>query len=70
MKEKQVRFPGLVAMMASRGDTQETLAKVMHMSKSAISRRLTGEVEWSLGEVKAICTHYNAGYYELFEARR
>ena len=66
MKEKQVKFPKLLAMMASRGDTQETLAEIIHVSKSAISRRMSGEVEWSLGEVKAICTHYGVGYYDLF----
>lgn len=67
MKEKSVKYPALVALMASRGETQESLGEVMHLSKSAISRRLSGEVEWSLGEVRAICYHYGRSYYEIFE---
>ena len=69
MKENKVKYPALVALMASRGETQESLGEVMHLSKSAISRRLTGEVEWSLGEVKTICTYYGKSYYDIFESQ-
>lgn len=67
MKEKRVAYPGLVAVMASRGDTHASLGSILHISTSAVSRRMTGEVEWSLGEIRAICEHYKKSYYELFD---
>lgn len=67
MKEKRVEYPGLVAVMASRGDTHASLADVLDISTSAVSRRISGEVEWSLGEIRTICNHYKKSYYELFD---
>lgn len=63
---KVVKYPGLIKEMAARGDTQETLGKILNLSKSSVCRRLSGEKAWSIGEVEIICNHYNKGYYELF----
>lgn len=66
MKHNAIKYPGLVGIMASRGETYQTLADVLNTSTSAISRRMNGDVDWSLGEVKAICEFYEKSYYELF----
>lgn len=68
MREKHVKYPGLASIMASHGDTQTSLAGTLGISVSAVNRRMSGEVEWSLGEIKAICEYYEKSYYELFEA--
>jgi transcriptional regulator with XRE-family HTH domain len=62
---KKVNYPGLIKEMAARGDTQETLGKILNLSKSSISRRLSGEIEWSIGEIETICNHYEKDAYEL-----
>lgn len=67
MKEKRVMYPGLVAVMASRGETHASLGKVLNLSTSAVTRRISGETEWSLGEIRTICNHYRKSYYELFD---
>lgn len=40
-------------------DTQEAFADVMGMSRSALSQRLTGEVEWKTQEIVKACTLLN-----------
>ena len=53
--------------MAANGETYQNLADILHTSVSSVSRRMNGDVDWSLGEVKAICEHYGKSYYDLFE---
>lgn len=67
MKDNPIRYPGLVGIMAARGETYQSLADILHTSVSSVSRRMNGDVDWSLGEVKAICEHYGKSYYDLFE---
>ena len=62
----EVKFSGLISEMAKFGDTQETLAELLGVSKSGISRRLSGEIQWSIGEIEKICNYYKKDYYELF----
>ncbi|MBR5835551.1 MAG: hypothetical protein IKY66_05240 [Bacteroidales bacterium] len=63
---KVINYPALAGIMASNGETYQSLADLLGTSTSAISRRMKGEVDWSLHEVKAICEHYEKSYYELF----
>lgn len=63
---KVIHFPALMGIMASNGETYQTLADLLGTSTSAISRRMNGDVDWSLHEVKVICEHYGKSYYELF----
>lgn len=67
-KIKHLLYAELVGEMAKRGETQKDLAKVIGIeSATAISRRLAGDIEWSIGEVEAICEHYGKDYYTLFK---
>ena len=65
--ENSVKFPNLRAEMSKRGETQKTLAELLGLTIATISRKLTGKIEWSLGEVELICEHYGKNYYELFK---
>lgn len=65
-KEKVVKYPELVAEMARRGHNQNTLATLLQLSESSISRRLSGEIPWTIEEVEIVCNFYNKDYYELF----
>ena len=63
----EVKYPNLLAEMARRGEGQKALAKLLGMSLSSISRRLRGEVDWNIGEIKTICKHFGMDYNQLFE---
>lgn len=64
---KKIQFPELVGEMARRGDTQKTLGKLLGLTNSAISKRLSGKTEWTISEVDTICDYYKKNYYELFK---
>lgn len=64
---KKVIYPGLVAEMAKRGETQEVLSKLLGLRRESISRRMTGKLEWSISEIEKICEYYKKDYYELFK---
>ena len=67
-KRKHLMYAELVGEMAKRGETQEDLAKVIGInSATSISRRLSGEIEWSIGEVEKLCEYYGKDYYTLFK---
>lgn len=60
-------YPNLRAEMKKRGDTQETLANLLFMDKSNISRRFTGITQWGIGEIDKLCEYYGKDYYYLFK---
>lgn len=64
---EKVKYPGLAGEMAKRGDTQKTLSKLLGIPLSSVSRRMSGEIEWSISEIDKICEHYKKDYYELFK---
>lgn len=43
--------PNIRAEMARSGITQAALAQQLRMSQSALSRRLTGDAEWTVDEL-------------------
>lgn len=66
-KPEKIKYPELVGEMAKRGDTQKVLSELLGVNCSSISRRLSGEIEWSISEIDKICNYYGKNYYELFK---
>ena len=64
---KKVIYPGLVAEMAKRGETQEVLSKLLGLRRETISRKFSGKFEWTISEIDKICEYYQKDYYELFK---
>ena len=64
---KKVKYPELAGEMAKHGDTQKSIAKLLNLSIPSFSRRLSGEVDWSIGEIETLCKHYDKDYYVLFK---
>lgn len=64
---KKILYPGLLAEMAKRGDTLNTIGKLIGVTNSSVSKRFSGKVEWSISEIEKICDYYGKDYYELFK---
>lgn len=64
---KILKYPELVGEMAKHGDTQKNLAKLLDITYSSVSRRLSGRTEWSISEIEKLCEYYGKDYYELFK---
>lgn len=64
---KKIKYPELVAEMARKGKTQKEVAKLLGLAHPSISRRLSGEIEWSIGEIDKLCEYFGKDYYELFK---
>ena len=69
---RNTQFPQLVKIMNERGETLKDIAKILgysQNSKSQISRRLTGEIEFTISDVEILCEHYNMDFWELFKRK-
>ena len=66
VKNNKIKFSGLLSEMARKGDTYSTLSNLLNISESSISRRFSGEIEWTINEIEIINNHYKKDYYELF----
>ena len=63
----KILYPGLVAEMARRGESQNTLAELLGTTYSAIHRRMIGETDWTISEIDKVCEYYKKDFYELFK---
>lgn len=66
-KKHIVKYPELEAEMAKRGDSQKDLADKLQLNAASVSRRLSGEKEWKITEIKKVCEIYNKTFCELFK---
>lgn len=69
-QEREVIYPNLVAEMARRGITQTTIAKLLGVGKSTVSRKFSGQNDWTISEVEILCEYFNKDYYQLFIKRK
>lgn len=65
--QKEIKFPGLLAEMAKRGEKKSDIAVLLGIPKPSITKRFAGEIDWRIGEIETICNHYDKNYYELFK---
>lgn len=66
-KTTKPKYPGLIAEMGRHGQTQETLGKVMGLSRTQIGFKLRGQYEWKISEIEFLCKYYKKNYNELFK---
>lgn len=64
--EKFVLFPVIVAEMERRGETQSDLARILQLDPSQVSRKLSGDIQWTIGDIEVMTLHYNKDFWELF----
>lgn len=67
---KNTQYPELVNQMTKRKETLKDLVDLLGLTQlSQVSRRLSGKIEWTIGEVEILCKHYNMGFWELFKRK-
>lgn len=62
-----VNYPNLKAEMARKGEKLNTLSDLLDLSISQVSKRMNGQIEWTLSEIITICDHYGKTFEELFK---
>lgn len=60
-------YPGLRSKMSYKGDDTETLSEALKISKDSTRRRLRGESEFDLNEIKILMDRYECSFEDLFE---
>ena len=63
---KNTKFPEIVNQMTKRNERGYDLADLLKLDNSQISRKLSGKVEWTYKDIKALCKHYNMKFEKLF----
>ena len=67
---RNTEFPKIVELMQQNGEALQDLVNLLgYTQKSQVSRRLSGKVEWTIGDVEILCRHYNVDFYELFRRK-
>lgn len=67
---KKTIYPELVNQMTLRNENLKSMVELLGLKeKSQITRRLSGEIEWTIGEVEILCKHYNMDLWELFKRK-
>lgn len=68
--KKNVLFPQIVEEMEKRGETQQDLARILQLDRTQVTRKLNGEVQWSIGDIEVMTLHYNKDFWELFRRNK
>lgn len=69
MQNKQTHDPLIAevrAGLARKGYTQTDLAKALHTSRAAISRRMSGDVAFDYHEIRTISRYLSVSVAELY----
>ena len=68
--KKFVLFPEIVAEMERRGETRKDLARLLELDVSQITRKLNGDIQWTIGDIEVMTLHYNKDFWELFRKNK
>ena len=58
--EESLRL-AVAALMQATGDSQRSVAAVLGLTQTQVSRRQSGVVSWSLRDVEVLAGHYGIG---------
>lgn len=64
--KKFVLFPEIVAEMERRGESRKDLAKLLELDVSQVTRKLNGDIQWTIGDIEVMTLHYSKDFWELF----
>lgn len=64
---KKEKYPRLIAEMEKKKETRKDIAMLIKKDPSQVSRRLKGEIGWTIPEAKKLVRHYKVNFLKLFE---
>lgn len=63
-------YPELVNQMSLKNEKLKDIVNLLGLKElSQITRRLSGEVDFTIGEVEILCKHYNIDFWTLFKRK-
>lgn len=63
---KEILFPNIEIELILNNEKYKDLGTVLGTSTMSIHRRMRGEVDWDLGEIKKLCAHFKKDAHYLF----
>lgn len=61
------KYPRLIQEMEKKKETQRDIAKLIEKDPSQVSRKLKGEIDWTIPEARKLVQHYRVNFMALFE---
>lgn len=56
----------LSLVMAEKGKTAKDLSELLELTTDTVEKKLNGEIEWELTEVKKVCNYFDMSAARLF----
>ena len=67
---KNAIFPEIVNQMKKRNQTLKDVKDLLGLADvSQVSKRLSGKLQWSIGDVEILCKYYNIDFWKLFKRK-
>lgn len=63
------KFPEIINQMTLRNERLKTIADLINLDISQVSRRLTGRKQWTICEIEILMKHYGMKYEKLFKRK-
>jgi len=61
-----IKFPEIYNQMQLRNEKLKDVANVIELDISQVSRKISGEINWSFNDIQLLCKHYNMDFKDLF----
>ena len=63
-------YPELVKQMKLHKESQMDISLLLGLKfREQTSRRLSGQVDFTIGEIEILCNHYNMDFWKLFKRK-
>lgn len=67
---KNSKFPEIVNQMKKRKQTLKDVTELLGLADiSQVSKRLSGNLQWSIGDIEILCKYYNMDFWKLFKRK-
>lgn len=66
-KACEYAYPNIIIAMAINGDTFQSLANAIGITRQCLFKKMNGETDWTISEIETVCKRFHKNYYELFK---
>lgn len=65
--KKKTMFPEITKQMIKRNEKQKEVAQLLGLDVSQVSRKLSGNIDWSISDIEILSKHYKMKFEKLFK---